>query len=219
MIQKQNKSSGAYNSILKVFDILFPSVSELSFTLTAAIVSTVVILNKSISDAIYKLILADLRTLFIPAIILVLFILMLQKRKLSEFTKMGACLLYFGLFAILAFNALNHQKFISNPTPIEHINYLLTLTVLTLSVVRGVITYIVYEIDSPNINKLVTQNFSDIQYRWLSFLLVITIAIISVLIIRDHYDDLATIVVLSYTYASLFLSLIIYIFGQKLIHR
>lgn len=196
---------------------IFPTLSELQIGFAYSVGAGLLILHPQVAQGVWKFIVemgtTDIRgPLFLLLISSILFFplyAVLRRDKLSEYAKLSASFLYFGFFAFLALGAWDSVQLVTaEPWSLAWFNLWLIRVLLVWAIARFIITGLFIRIDDFQLNKLITQNFRDTQYRLVAFGLAATIGITSVLVLNYFYHDTVTVASLSFIYGGTAVSLL-----------
>lgn len=219
MATSQKNHSKKFLAVLKITDIILPTLDEMKYFTALALLLALSMLDTSLLAALRQEISDDIRVIVLPIMAIYITYVMFTRKKLSEDLKLWACLFYYGFFALLAGAALESQG--NAPKQLlsfEALNYWITCTVLIVSITRGIFTLIIFRLNDPKYNRLVTQNFHDTQYRPFAFILMAITAAACVALLDHFYDNPPTILALGFTYAGAVLTIGHSVFRRKLEH-
>lgn len=191
-----------YESIFNVAKILFPSFTELQYMAALAMVILLPLFHRELVTVFMNEILDDFMLLFYPVVAVGIAIVMFTKTKFKLLGKIWICLMYYGLFALLAFLASKSLSTINvnDKTLFETINLLLSRLILIIVVARGVITFLSFRFGGDKVQAYVTQNFKDDQYHPRSFIIVFLLTFVFMYILQFYYTDPVPVAFLTLSY-------------------
>lgn len=166
-----------------------------------AAVIALIVFNPEYLQFLKELITEDIRGMFYPALALVLAYFMVKKHNFSTEVKMWICMLYYGFFAIIAFNALDNKSPQIAYGLLGYVNELLTWFLLLVAVIRGLVTFIVFRFRWKSAEDYITACFKDDQYRPRGFIAVTFLALVFMYVLSGYYDNNAQLALYTYIYS------------------
>jgi uncharacterized membrane protein len=180
----------------------FPQISEINYAILFACTAMIVALNPQTTLEEAK---ADARVLVIVGASIYLFIRMLFRSRLGHEAKLWSTMLYYYcLLGFLSFFALGSQLDAGIPGhgPFHTLNIVITVAVMILSAIRFLAAAVIFRMDDGQIGKIMTDQFSDHQYKLVEFVVMIAAVVGILLLLRGSYDANETLLLLTFTYAT-----------------
>jgi len=196
---------------------IFPSITELQIGLMYAVGTGLLILHPHILRILWEVYTEagpfDPREILLVLVIGFLLFsplyAILKRGKVSDYAKILATVLYFGFFAFLALGAWDSVQLATAPEfSFAWANLWLIRILLVWAILRFIISTIIMRVDDYELNRLLTQNFSDTQFRLLAFGLTAAVGIGSVLLLNNFYYDTVTVASLAFIYGGVTVSVL-----------
>lgn len=187
--------------------LLLPYIDERNF-----IVITIVVLGFTITNLaaqnVFGLIMQDFRLVIGLLMVFGIFsMIVFSKENLPDSFKVFACVLYYFIFAIIAYEALGKQNSqIYNDSLWSQINLLIVNVILWISVVRGIALAIMTRSGSEY-NDKIAPSFKDDQYTIFGHSVSIIVSILSGIVFGYFIKDASNGILLGSLAASIIVSI------------
>jgi len=185
--------------IMKARDILFPRFSEINYlTLYWCAVLVLVTIPGLLSEFLHS----DIRALLMAGVATYLAVRMLTNHVFAYEAKTWITALFYGLLSLLSGISLISQLDAQHwsGSVLHQLNLVITSAFLVVSAVRFITTGVIFRMKSRKYKKLLAERFSDDQFSWKSFLLIMTAGLIALAILESYYTAPEVLILLSYAY-------------------
>ena len=187
--------------------LLLPYIDERNFIVITIVVLGVTITNLAAQN-IFGLIMQDFRLAIGLLMVFGIFsMIVFSKENLPDSFKVFACVVYYFIFAIIAYEALGKQNSqIYNDSLWSHINLLILNVILWVSVIRGIALSIMTKSGGEYDGKI-TPSFKDDQYTIFGHSVSIIVSILSGIVLGYFIKDVSNAILLGSLAASIIISI------------
>lgn len=198
-IRKRHNSS-AFSWLLRARNLLFPAFDEINYTILFWCTFVLLLFDPTpLIEALDE----DARMFIFIGAAIYLLVRVLGRGKLGSEAKIWIVALYYGFLAWLSCSSVLLQ-FEQPPLigPLQLVNFAVAIVVLVVSAIRLLTTLIIFRLNNPTYERLLTDRFRDRQGSWLEFCLVLAAATVAVWVAQFQSTAGETVLLLSYAYTA-----------------
>lgn len=187
-------------------NFLFPPFSELQYFLAFSIIVVLLVTTPGAIAELLVYMQYDFRVFLYIVLLIVLTLATILPHKYGVGLKAIICFLFYLFFAVGAGFGLGQLlEAADKGSLLDRINSWIVMFFMFMSIMRAVIIGFAMRLGAVDFLKRVTTSFSDVQYKPVSFVLTVCLAIISTTILGRFYSEPVVVGVLSYLYANVLL--------------
>jgi hypothetical protein len=148
---------------------------------------------------------SDIRIVLMAVAATAVAVRMLTRHVFGEETKRLIAFAYYGLLSALSVVSLIGQLETKHwdGSYAHQFNIVFTSVLLAVFALRFIVTSVIFRTGKRKYERLVTERFSDVQYSWKSFLVIMVGGLIILGVLGDYYTAAPTLVLLSYGYTTI----------------